>query len=84
MLLPTRVVRSVTLYTLLALLAGAAGCASAVDAFDRGQHEAAEPILRGEHYIEDQGARITGTEPAYKQGGTFFVQPSSKDAFGTD
>ena len=72
----------------LLAIASVGACATAdggVDAYDRAQHRAADPVLRGERVIEDAGARLTGTEPAYKKGGSFFINPSdSRSAFGTD
>ena len=66
------------------LLGACATAEESVEAFDRGQHDLSGPVLEGERIIEDTGAAITGTEPAYKKGGTFFVMPDSKDAFGTN
>lgn len=71
----------------VAVLLGLGACATADEGaavYDRGQQRAAEPVLGGERFIEDAGARITGTDPAYKHGGSFFINPDDRNAFGTN
>ncbi len=73
-------------FVAVVLLAAAAGaCATAdstVETYGRTQERVTRPVVAGEHFIEDAGARITGTEPAYKQGGSFFVNPDDESSFG--
>lgn len=69
-------------------LAGLGACAtvdSGVAAYDRAQQSAAVPVLQMERLVEDAGARITGTTPAYQKGETFFINSEDhRSAFGTD
>lgn len=68
-------------------LRGALGaCATAdssVAVYDRAQRRAAAPVLQVERFVEDVGARVTGTAPAYQEGGTFFIDSDvDRSAFG--